>query len=67
MDNSKLTPREIEVLDLLAQGLTNRDIGKRLGLATGTINHHVHHIIRKLSVSNRTQAAAWAIRQRLTR
>lgn len=62
MDQGKLTPREIEVLQLMTQGLTNNEIGKTLNISTGTANHHVHHIIRKLGVSNRTQAAAWAFR-----
>jgi DNA-binding NarL/FixJ family response regulator len=62
MDQAKLTPREIEVLQLMARGLTNHEIGKTLNVSTGTVNHHVHHVIRKLGVSNRTQAVAWAFR-----
>jgi DNA-binding NarL/FixJ family response regulator len=65
MDQGKLTPREIEVLRLMADGLTNNEIGKKLDISTGTVNHHVHHIIRKLRVSNRTQAVAWAFRNGL--
>ena len=57
----KLTPREIEVLGLIAQGLTNKAIGQVLNITTGTVNSHVHHIIQKLEVANRAQATVWAI------
>ncbi len=66
MDENKLTPREIEVLRLVAKGFTNQTIAKMLYTTTGTVNLHVHHIIQKLGVSNRTQAVTWAIRNRLT-
>lgn len=66
MDQNKLTPREIEVLRLVAKGLTNQTIAKMLYTTTGTVNLHVHHIIQKLGVSNRTQAVTWAIRNGLT-
>ncbi len=61
----KLTRREIEVLQLVAQGLTNDEIARMLKVGRGTVESHVHHIIQKLDVSNRTQAAAWAFRNRL--
>ncbi len=51
-----LTPREMEILRLLAQGNNNHQIAKQLILAEGTIKFHVHHILEKLQVSNRTQA-----------
>jgi LuxR family maltose regulon positive regulatory protein len=53
-----LSEREIEVLALLAQGLTNREIAQQLYLSPNTVRVHTHHIYGKLSVSNRTQAAA---------
>jgi DNA-binding NarL/FixJ family response regulator len=53
-----LTEREREVLDLLAQGLTNRDMGGRLFLSPKTVEHHVGAIMRKLGVKTRTEAAA---------
>lgn len=56
-----LTAREREVLDLLAQGLTNREIGARLVVSPGTVKVHVEHIIAKLGVSDRTQAAVRAV------
>jgi two-component system NarL family response regulator len=58
---NKLTLREIEVLRLIAQGLTNREISELLSITTGTVNVHVHNIIRKLGVANRTRATLWAI------
>lgn len=57
-----LTPREIEVLTLLATGLANRDIATILFISEGTAKTHVEHIISKLGVSDRVQAAVWAAR-----
>ncbi len=52
-----LTPRELEVLRLVARGQTNREIADSLSLAAGTVKVHVQHLIAKLGVSDRTQAA----------
>ena len=57
-----LTERELEVLGLLSQGHTNGQIAKELVLSVGTVKTHVHRIISKLGVSDRTQAAVRAIR-----
>ena len=57
-----LTDRELEILDLLSGGLSNQQIAERLFLSLSTIKTHVHHIISKLEVSDRTQAAVRAIR-----
>jgi DNA-binding NarL/FixJ family response regulator len=59
--SERLTPREEEVLELLASGQTNREIAQTLVISTGTAKVHVQHIIRKLGVSDRTQAAVRAI------
>jgi two-component system, NarL family, response regulator LiaR len=56
-----LTPREIEVLNLLSQGQTNPQIAQNLMVSRGTVKIHVQHIISKLGVSDRTQAAVRAI------
>ena len=56
-----LTPREIEVLTLLSQGQTTPQIAQNLMVSRGTVKIHVQHIISKLGVSNRTQAAVRAI------
>lgn len=57
-----LTDREIEVLRLVATGLNNRDIGSVLFVAECTVKTHVEHIINKLGISDRVQAAVWAAR-----
>ena len=62
-----LTRRELEVVKLLVQGLTNKQIGELLGVSASTIKTHVQSIIRKLGVSDRTQAAVWAVRNDMTR
>lgn len=56
----QLTPREREVLRLVAQGQTNQEIGRELTLSVSTVKTHVEHIIAKLEVSDRTQAAVRA-------
>jgi DNA-binding NarL/FixJ family response regulator len=56
-----LTDRELEVLPLLARGLTNQEIARRLVISPGTVKHHVRHIASKLGVSDRTQAAVRAV------
>jgi DNA-binding NarL/FixJ family response regulator len=58
---SSLTAREIEVLGLLARGRTNQQIAHELFVSTSTVKKHVRHIISKLGVSDRTQAAVRAI------
>jgi DNA-binding NarL/FixJ family response regulator len=52
-----LTPREHEVLRLLVEGRTNREIAARLCLSEGTVEQHLAHLYRKLGVHNRTEAA----------
>lgn len=61
-----LTEREEEVLRLLATGLSNRDIASLLFVAESTIKTHVEHILGKLGVSDRVQAAVWAARNGFT-
>lgn len=56
-----LTARETEILQLLAQGQTNPQIARALVVSPGTVKNHVRHIIAKLQVSDRTQAAVRAI------
>jgi len=57
---TSLTLREAEVLGLLDEGLANKDIARRLGIEVATVKNHVHHILEKLQVSRRGQAAARA-------
>jgi DNA-binding CsgD family transcriptional regulator len=58
-----LTAREAEVLELLGLGLSNRQIADRLVLSAKTVEHHVSRILAKLGLRNRTEAAAYAVRQ----
>ncbi|HAC92640.1 MAG TPA: DNA-binding response regulator [Planctomycetaceae bacterium] len=60
-----LTQRESEVLEQLANGLTNKEIALALGISYETVKEHVQHILRKIGVSDRTQAAVWAVRKGL--
>lgn len=60
-----LTQRESEVLHQLALGLTNKEIALALDISYETVKEHVQHILRKVGVSDRTQAAVWAVRKGL--
>ncbi|MGO9164331.1 MAG: LuxR C-terminal-related transcriptional regulator [Streptosporangiaceae bacterium] len=59
---TKLTPRELDVLKLVAQGLSNAEIAQRLVLSEHTVHRHLANILRKLSLSSRAAAAAWGVR-----
>ena len=56
-----LTDREQQVLKLIANGLTNREISYRLVISESTVQNHVHHIYEKLGISNRVQAATYVL------
>jgi len=60
-----LTERESEVLKQLAHGLTNKEIAQALHISYETVKEHVQHILRKIGVTDRTQAAVWAVRKNL--
>ncbi len=60
-----LTQRESEVLRQLAFGLTNKEIAQALSISYETVKEHVQHILHKVGVSDRTQAAVWAVRKGL--
>ena len=60
-----LTQRESEVLRQLAYGLTNKEIAQALHISYETVKEHVQHILRKIGVTDRTQAAVWAVRKEL--
>lgn len=57
-----LTPRETQVLRLIAMGLSNKEIGDSLEISIETVKEHVQNLLRKIAVEDRTQAAVWAIR-----
>ena len=58
-DDADLTDRELEVLELIGEGLTNQQISERLVIEVGTVKNHVHSILEKLNVSSRGEAAAY--------
>ena len=60
-----LTQREGEVLRQLAHGLTNKDIAKAMNISYETVKEHIQHTLRKIGVTDRTQAAVWAVRKDL--
>ena len=60
-----LTDREVEVLKLLAQGMTNEEIAVSLVIANRTVCKHVSNVLDKLHLANRTQAALYALREGL--
>lgn len=60
-----LTPRELDVLDLLAMGLSNQAIASRLGISEATVKFHVAQICGKLAAENRTEAVTKAVRNGL--
>jgi two-component system, NarL family, nitrate/nitrite response regulator NarL len=60
-----LTRRELDILELLEEGLSNKQIAARLCIELPTVKNHVHHILEKLEVSRRAEAVAWARRRAL--
>jgi DNA-binding NarL/FixJ family response regulator len=63
-DYGSLTPREREVLELIGRGFSNKRIAQELGVAEKTVKTHVTHVLGKLGVADRTQAALYAARHR---
>lgn len=59
----RLSPREIEVADMVAQGLTNREIAAKLFISERTVDGHLEHLREKLGVNTRSQVTAWVVRQ----
>ncbi len=62
---SNITPREIEVLELIVKGQTNKEIADSLCVAESTVKNHLRNILAKLHLKNRVQAAAYALREGL--
>ncbi|MBA7683786.1 Transcriptional regulatory protein DegU [subsurface metagenome] len=63
--DTDLTSREVEVLQLVAQGVNNKQIGDSLFISENTVRTHIRHIMGKLHLANRTQAAAYALKKGL--
>lgn len=64
-DENNLTSREIEVLELIAEGMINKEIAKKLYISEKTVKNHVSNIFKKLDVSDRTQAAIYAFKHNM--
>ncbi|MDQ6672301.1 MAG: LuxR C-terminal-related transcriptional regulator [Chloroflexota bacterium] len=62
---TRLTSREREIVELVALGLSNRQIAEQLVLVTGTVANHMAHVLAKLGCANRAQVAAWAVQHDL--
>ncbi|GAW92833.1 response regulator [Calderihabitans maritimus] len=60
-----LTKREVEILKLIAQGFSNREIGEKLFISEKTVKNHITNIFRKIKVEDRTQAALYAVKHKL--
>jgi two-component system, NarL family, nitrate/nitrite response regulator NarL len=65
-EDTVLTRRESEILQLVAAGMSNKEIANELTITEGTVKNHVHNALEKLHLTNRVQAAAYAVRQGLT-
>ena len=65
--NRNLTPRELEVVDMIAEGLSNHAIARRLGISRHTVKFHVASVLAKLRASSRTKAVMIAVRRGLVR
>ncbi len=61
----RLTPREMEVLKLVAKGLNNRDIAKELFISENTVKNHIRNILERLQLHSRMEAVVYAVREKL--
>lgn len=66
-DFHTLTPREKDILRLIAEGLSNKMIGRRLDISDGTVKVHVKHLLKKLNLRSRVEVAVWAVEEGLHR
>lgn len=57
--SAELTPRELEIIELIDRGMSNKDVARHLGIEVGTVKNHVHNILKKLHVHRRINASAW--------
>ncbi len=66
-DYDSLTPREKDILKLIAEGLSNKMIGRKLDISDGTVKVHVKHLLKKLNLRSRVEVAVWAVEEGLHR
>lgn len=62
---ASLTPREKDILRLIAEGMSNKMIGRTLAISDGTVKVHVKHLLKKLNLRSRVEAAVWAVEEGL--
>ena len=62
-DFASLTPRERDILRHIAQGLSNKMVARRLDISEGTVKVHVKHLLKKLGLRSRVEAAVWAVQE----
>jgi DNA-binding NarL/FixJ family response regulator len=60
-ESASLSPREIEILELVATGLTNQDIGEKLEISKRTVDNHISNILNKTKTENRVELVRWAL------
>ncbi|MFQ5852636.1 MAG: response regulator [Candidatus Binatia bacterium] len=65
VDEEKLSPRERDVLEFITKGLTNKEIGSKLGITENTVKNHMKNILDKIHLENRVQAATFALQKKL--
>ena len=63
LDHASLTDREEEILELISRGLSNKVIARELDITEGTVKVHVKHILKKLNLRSRVEAAIWAVKE----
>ncbi|APC10306.1 two-component system response regulator NarL [Providencia rettgeri] len=61
---ASLTPREADILELISQGLSNKMIARKLDIAESTVKVHVKHLLKKLNLKSRVEAAVWVLQQK---
>lgn len=62
-EQAGLTEREFEILQLIAKGLSNKMIARKLDITEGTVKVHVKHLLKKLNLRSRVEAAVWAVNE----
>ncbi|STQ81459.1 Nitrate/nitrite response regulator protein narL [Hafnia alvei] len=64
-DVQQLTPRECDILKLIAQGLPNKMIARKLTITESTVKVHVKHLLKKMKLKSRVEAAVWVLQEKV--